>query len=199
MNAYRNALLTLVRRRRVALRRLTPSYLLAALAAGIATAGFLLLLTHNLAPWAALIFEKVPANAIFELVAPQWMPALLALAGTIFLPIALFRSHRATRRCLRLSVWRSRRDRPALSSDGRLFRLTVDLAMWLMAITVMILPLLIIVAGVLYSVGDFLIYGRSYVPTGIYFAAGLIAAVDVLVFQLLALYRRIVGLQFKSL
>ena len=82
------------------------------------------------------------------------------------------------------------------STDKRLLRLTLALSIWLMLIGLVVLPQLLIGVGLFNSANSQLMLGESYLPVWVYVVAATFAAAGMLIFELAALYRRIVGLNF---
>ena len=71
--------------------------------------------------------------------------------------------------------------------------------MWLVIIGLVALPLVLIGVGLVESALSELMFNESNVPLWVYVAAATFSAVGILVFEITALYRRIVGLHYHSL
>ena len=71
--------------------------------------------------------------------------------------------------------------------------------MWLVIIGLVALPLVLIGVGLVESALSELMFNESSVPLWVYVAAAAFSAVGILVFEITALYRRIVGLHYLSL
>ena len=77
-------------------------------------------------------------------------------------------------------------------------RFTLNLSMWLVICGLVVLPLALIGIGLVESALSQLMFDDSYVPIWVYVAAAAFSALGVLIFELTALYHRIVGLHYYN-
>ena len=186
MKAYRKAFFILARRRKTVVRRIGLPYLLSATSAALLAVGGVSTTYKCFAPIVALLFQHVPATTALSAIGIDLWGIICSVIGSFLLLFSLIYAHIATRRMLRSGRWYVSREQMRPSTDKRLLRLTLDLSMWLMLIGV----------GLFNSANSQLMLGESYLPVWVYVVAAAFAAAGMLIFELAALYRRIVGLNF---
>lgn len=196
MKAYRKAFFILARRRKTVVRRIGLPYVLSATSAALLAVGGVSTTYKCLAPIVALLFQHVPATTALSAIGIDLWGIICSVIGSFLLLFSLIYAHIATRRMLRSGCWYVSREQMRPSTDKRLLRLTLDLSMWLMLIGLVVLPQLLIGVGLFNSANSQLMLGESYLPIWVYVVAAAFAAAGMLIFELAALYRRIVGLNF---
>lgn len=199
MNAYRKAFFILARRRHTAIRQIGLPYLLSAVSAAILAVGLASAVYHCIAPMLVLMLENVEPSVAFSAIGLDWPGLICTTIGGFLLLGSLYSAHRATLRMLRSQRWTLMPERMKPSTDKRLLRFTLDVSMWLVIIGLVALPLVLIGVGLVESALSELMFNESNVPIWVYVAAAAFSAVGILVFEITALYRRIVGLHYHSL
>ena len=199
MKAYRKAFFILARRRRAALQQIGVPYLLSAVSAAILAVGLVSSVYRCIAPIVALMLQDVEPTVALNAIGFDLPGLICVMIGGVLLFASLIYAHHATLRMLRSQRWYVTPERLQLSTDKRLLRFTLDVSMWLVITGLVALPLVLIGTGLIESALSELMFNESNVPVWVYVAAAVFSAVGVLVFEITALYRRIVGLHYHSL
>ena len=176
MKAYRKAFFILARRRKTVVRRIGLPYLLSATSAALLAVGGVSTTYKCFAPIVALLLQHVPATTALSAIGIDLWGIICSVIGSFLLLFSLIYAHIATRRMLRSGRW----------------------YVWLMRIGLVVLPQLLIGVGLFNSANSQLMLGESYLPVWVYVVAAAFAAAGMLIFELAALYRRIVGLNFYA-
>ena len=198
MKAYRKAFFILARRRRTAYRQIGIPYLLSAASAAIFAVGCVSLVYRCVAPIMALMLQDVPPVVALSAVGLDFPGLIGTTIGALLLLLGLLYAHRATLRMLCTGRWCIKPELRQPSTDKRLLRFTLNLSMWLVICGLVVLPLALIGVGLVESALSQLMFNDSYVPTWVYVAAAAFSSLGVLIFELTALYYRIVGLHYYN-
>lgn len=198
MKAYRIAFFILGRRRNTVARRIGFPYLLSAASAALLAVGGMSTTYKCFAPIVALLLQHVPATTAFGAIGIDLWGIICSIIGSFLLLFSLIYAHISTRRMLRSGRWHVSREQMSPSTDKRLLRLTLDLSMWLVLIGLVVLPQLLIGVGLVNSAISQMMIGESHIPVWVYVVGAAFAAAGMFIFELAALYRRIVGLNFYA-
>lgn len=191
MMTYKQALLLLLQRPKRNGRAMLLAFGFTALGAAAAIFGFCHAAFEMGVPWWVFEQQGLPRELLWEIMLFDFMGISILGFGIIVFLIGLIKSHREALKVVHLLQLKGRHY-PEISAEQRLSRLTIAAAIFLVVITVLALPQLVVALGLFQTANSSLMLDDAFVPIWVYIVQALFSFVGMYLLLMLGVYFRLV-------